>query len=176
MTFEIQAFCTELQKAVTATNAESAVEHVLAKAVADPLALANAAPEFAGDEQCVLEEPTLSVYWVKFFAGSCVPPHEHKMSAFIGVYQGVEVNRLYQRSGEQLTLLGVRRVNAGETLTIAPDGIHDVYPGNGKESRALHVYLGNLTGVERSLFHPETGAAIPFSAGALRDHTRPAPE
>lgn len=176
MTFEIQAFCTELQRAVTTADAESAVEHLLAKAVADPLAVAKAAPEFAGDEQCVLEEPMLSVYWVKFFAGSCVPPHEHKMSAFIGVYQGVEVNRLYSRSGEQLALLDTRRVKAGQTLTIAPDGIHDVYPGDGKESRALHVYLGNLTGVERSLFHPETGEAIPLSADALRDHTRPAPE
>ena len=163
MSFTIDSFVANLRAAATDRHAARAISAVMKEAVADPAAVASQVPEYEGEELALLETDELSAYGARFFAGQLVPPHNHKIPAFIGVYEGTEVNRLFRHDASGLTLVTERHVGPGETLSIGGEGIHGVYAEGGRDSLALHVYLGSLKTVSRSLFDPETGREIPFT-------------
>ena len=164
MAFELEKFVTDMREAAASAQPVPAVNTLMRKAVAEPLAVAAAMPDYDGDELLLHEDDTVSIFCVQFYADRIVPPHNHKMPAFIGVYQGTEINELYRHEDGQLKLIKEQAVEAGKTLSIGAAGIHGVRTGSPSEdSYALHVYLGRLNGVERELFDPVTGAAAPFT-------------
>ena len=163
MSFTPECFVSDLRAAAANPHPARAVMAVMKEAVADPGAVAARVPDYEGDQLALLETDALSVYCVRFFAGELVPPHNHKMPAFIGVYQGTEVNQIFRRDASGLTLVTEKRIGPGETLAIGSEGIHGVHALGGEDSFALHVYLGALQEVDRSLFDPESGREIPFT-------------
>jgi len=88
------------------------------------------------------------------------------MNAYIGVYEGCEHNHFYRRERDALKHVKSKVVAAGEVLSIGPDGIHTVQSYGGEPCQALHVYLGALSTVERSLFDWDTGEAIAYTIPA----------
>ena len=168
MPFDPESFVADLRTAAGDPHPSRAVNAVMKRTVADPAAVAARVPDYEGDQLALLESDELSVYCVRFFAGQLVPPHNHKMPAFIGVYEGTEVNQLFRRDASGLTLVAEKQVGPGETLSIGSEGIHGVYAQGGKDSLALHAYLGNLASVSRSLFDPESGREIPFTDESYR--------
>ncbi len=163
MPFSPESFVADLRAAAADARPVRAVNAVMKEAVADPAAVAARVPDYEGEQLCLFENDELSVYCVRFFAGQLVPPHNHKMPAFIGVYEGTEVNRLFRHDASGLTLVAEKHVGPGETLSIGSEGIHGVYARGGEDSLALHAYLGALERVRRSLFDPESGREIPFT-------------
>ena len=163
MSFSPESFVADLRAAASDAHPARAVNAVMKEAVADPAAVAARVPDYEGEELVLLETGELSVYCARFFAGQLVPPHNHKIPAFIGVYEGTEVNQLFRHDESGLTLVSEKHVGPGETLSIGGEGIHGVYTKGGKDSLALHVYLGSLKTVSRSLFDPESGREIPFT-------------
>ena len=162
MPFTPESFVENLRAAAADARPVRAINAVMKEAVADPAAVAARVPDYEGDELALLETGELSVYCVRFYAGELVPPHNHKIPAFIGVYEGTEINQLFRHDASGLTLVAEKHVGPGETLSIGSEGIHGVY-ASGEDSLALHVYLGSLKSVSRSLFDPETGREIPFT-------------
>ena len=163
MSFTMDSFVANLRAAAADPHPARAINAVMKEAVADPAAVAAQVPEYEGEELALLETDELSAYCARFFAGQLVPPHNHKMPAFIGVYEGAEVNQLFRHDASGLTLVAEKHVGPGETLSIGGEGIHGVYTKGGQDSFALHVYLGSLKTVSRSLFDPETGREIPYT-------------
>ena len=163
MAFTVDTFVAGVCDAAAQAQPVRAVNAVMKDAVADPDAVAAAVPGYEGDELALLENDEVSVYCVRFFAGQLVPPHNHKMPAFIGVYAGTEVNQLFRHGADGLALAAEKHVGPGETLSIGSEGIHGVYALGGEESLALHVYLGALKRVSRSLFDPASGREIPYT-------------
>ena len=163
MSFTMDSFVANLRAAAADRHPARAINAVMKEAVADPAAVAAQVPEYEGEELALLETDELSAYCARFFAGQLVPPHNHKMPAFIGVYEGTEVNQLFRHDASGLTLVAEKHVGPGETLSIGGEGIHGVYTKGGRDSLALHVYLGSLKTVSRSLFDPESGREIPFT-------------
>ena len=163
MTFTPETFVARTRAAAAGGQPVRAINAVMREAVADPAAVAAWVPAYEGDELALFEDDALSIYCVRFFAGEVVPPHDHRVPAFIGVYEGTEVNRLFRREAKGLTMVAEKRVGPGETLSIGSEGIHGVYAADGKDSLALHVYLGPLKTLSRSLFEPESGREIPFT-------------
>ena len=163
MSFCPDRFVADLRAAAADAHPVRAINAVMKEAVADPAAVAAGVPEYEGDQLTLFETNELSVYCARFFAGQVVPPHNHKMPAFIGVYEGTEVNQLFRHDGSSLTLVAEKHVGPGETLSIGSEGIHGVYTLGGKDSLALHAYLGSLERISRSLFHPDSGEEMPFN-------------
>ena len=163
MSFTRDSFVANLRAAAADPYPARAINAMMKEAVANPAAVAAQVPEYEGEELVLLETDELSAYCARFFAGQLVPPHNHKMPAFIGVYEGTEVNQLFRHDASGLTLVTEKHVGPGETLSIGGEGIHGVYAKGGRDSLALHVYLGSLKTVSRSLFDPETGREIPFT-------------
>lgn len=172
MTFTPETFVARTRAAAAGGQPVRAINAVMREAVADPAAVAARVPAYEGDELALFEGDALSIYCVRFFAGEVVPPHDHRVPAFIGVYEGTEVNRLFRRDAKGLTMVAEKRVGPGETLSIGSEGIHGVYAADGKDSLALHVYLGPLKTLGRSLFEPESGREIPFTDDDYRAFLR----
>ena len=163
MSFCPDRFVADLRAAAADAHPVRAINAVMRETVADPATVAAGVPDYEGEEFALLETGELSVYCARFFGGQLVPPHNHKMPAFIGVYEGTEVNQLFRHDESGLTLVSEKHVGPGETLSIGGEGIHGVYAKGGKDSLALHVYLGSLKTVSRSLFHPDSGQEMPFT-------------
>jgi len=167
--FELQAFIGEIRAIVSAQTNEStdsARESVLAvmrTAFEHPARVAAALPDYDEDDVILFEDDTVSIWFCRFKPGVHVPPHDHQMSAFIGVYDGAELNSFYERGEMGLNKIRETWVRPGDVLTIAADDIHSVTTTGTDPSCALHVYLGELTKVERSLFDWDSGESVEFT-------------
>lgn len=163
----------DARAAASAARAARAVRALMQRLLADPEALAAAlGPLGDADEAMLFEDASVSLWHCRFWPEREVPPHEHRMAAFIGVFRGAEMNTFYRRDAAGIRPVKHRRVAAGEVLSIGADGIHSVCAGGGGPSHALHVYLGPLSTVERSLFRWDTGEPVPFTDDHLASLTR----
>ncbi len=161
--FDLEDFVGALRRAAAGEAPTKAVLDLMREAFADPARLSAGLPEFEADDTVLFEDETISVWHVRFQPRVLVPPHDHRTNAFIGVYVGAEENRLYRRGGGRLEQVKTRRVGPGEVFTIGPAGIHAVQAEGGETCSGIHVYLGPLTKIERSLFDWETGEAFPYN-------------
>ena len=115
-----------------------------------------------GDE-ILFEGDTVSVWHCEFAKDVSVPAHDHQLSAVIGVYRGRERNDFFEAAPDGgIQRSGQVELGPGDVLSIGPSAIHSVTSiGNGP-CNGLHVYLGNLTRVERTLFDIDNGVSMRF--------------
>ena len=105
-----------------------------------------------------------------------VAPHDHRMWAVIGVYQGLEQNELFVRDeGGGLDTVDRFTVAAGEVRTLDPSTIHSVQARGDRYLGAIHVYGGDLFGTPRSTWIDEVEcpldeSALPAFFDRLRRH------
>ena len=154
----------DLKSAAQTEDAEAKVKALLAHFVRHPEQAKAAMPDYAEDDVILFEDDSISIWFCRFQPGAVVPPHDHKMSATIGVYQGTERNDLYDRDDQNLPVFhSSTSIPAAEVVQIQRDAIHGVTCTSSIPSEALHVYLGALTTVERSIFDVDAGKELPFT-------------
>ena len=108
--------------------------------------------EHDDDELLLLSSPQLTVYHIALSPRIHYPPHEHRVPAMIGLYQGTETSFSYRRDGKAL-VQAERHDHAAPCVAALPaDVIHSVVNLGDARSAAIHVYFGELTGVERSIW------------------------
>ncbi len=161
--FELDTFVAQLRGAARDDDPVKAVRGLMTGAFRDPEAIRAAMPEFDNDDEILFEDESVSIWFVRFVPGLHVPPHDHQTTATIGVYEGAEDNHFYLREADRLVRKSTRRVGPGDVIALKPDGIHSVEAADGRPSCGIHVYLAELTRIERSLFDWETGAAVPYT-------------
>jgi len=161
--FNIDQLVDELKTAALSADAKAQVKSILEQIVKDPGWVAKSIPDYADDDVILFEDDTVSIWHCRFLKGLSVPAHDHQMVATIAVYQGAERNVLWVSSDtgeiEEKTEIVV---NAGKVLQLGPDAIHSVRSTDDTDSCAIHVYLGKLTTVKRSLFDAKNGVALQF--------------
>ena len=164
MTFSMTEFVQSARSAAADTRPVSAVKTLMSLTFADPQGIAKAVGSLIPADECLYEDDEVSVYWVRFAPHELVPPHNHRMPAFLGVYEGSEVNLLYRQvESGQLELAKRRILSPGDTMSMGGDGIHAVHTEDDLPSLGLHIYLGRLSTVSRELFDSETGQSMPFT-------------
>ena len=163
--FDLDRLVGELRTAAAGERPQHAVKAVLEAAVADPGAVAAGMPDFADNDVVLHEDAAVSIWHCRFMPGQTVPAHDHQMLATIGLYKGAERNDFFaadpatgglRKSSEVL-------LSPGDVLQIGPSAIHAVACASPEPCEGIHVYLGALTEVHRSLFDVETGEAIAFT-------------
>ena len=174
--FDLQKFIGRLREAASSADAAARVEALMSEAFRDPAAVRAAIPAFDTDEEILFEDETLSVYYCRFDPDHQVPPHDHRTTAVIGVYEGGEVNSFYRVEDGRLVETSTVTLGAGDVLRIGPDDIHTVMTSASEACHGLHVYLAPLTTIDRSLYDWETGAAEPMSDERFEALTRPRPD
>ena len=183
-TFDTRQFVIECRVAAEASDAVTATRAVVREAVRALAAGALALPPLnsvhalrAGDlllgrDRTLFEDESVTVAVVETEPGHLQPPHDHSMSAVIGVFEGGERNRFFRRDGDRIRLATRRIIRPGEVIALRERTIHAIGAEAGERCRALHVYLGPLGLRPRSLFHPETGVEEPFDFDTYLYYTR----
>ena len=89
-------------------------------------------------------------------------PHDHRMWAVIGIYEGQENNTFYRRAAKGLEEINRREIRAGEAILLGPEVIHAIENPSGSSTLGLHVYGGDVFAAKRSMWHPRTGEELPY--------------
>ena len=159
--FEREVFLDGCKAALAAGEGPRAIRALVARAVADPdsLIAALGAPSQAGMET-LYRAADLTVLTVAWAPGTAFPPHDHRMWAVIGVYQGREDNSFFRREGAGIVAAGKTELHGGDTLAMNAQTIHAVRNPLDRITAALHVYGGDFFATRRSEW--ETGAERPY--------------
>jgi predicted metal-dependent enzyme (double-stranded beta helix superfamily) len=172
--FNFDKLVADLRAAAAGPDGPKAVRALLESEMADPARVAAGVPDYAENDIILHEDETVSIWHCRFMPGTTVPAHDHKVSAVIGVYAGRERNDFFESDGSGgLQRSSAIEVSPGDVLSIGPSAIHSVSCISPAPCCGIHVYLGNLTGTERSLFDPETGTAMAFTMENYEKLQRP---
>lgn len=173
--FSLDQFVADARQAAAAPNALEMTDRLMSRLFSSPEMIRAGVPDMAEDEVNLFEDDTVSIWHERFLPSEELPPHDHQLPAVIGVYHGAERNRLFRKAEGCLIPGGELILRAGQTHVFGPNDVHTVQALEGAPSLGLHIYLGPLTRVERSLFEWETGASVPMSDAAFNAMKRSVP-
>lgn len=156
---------------------------LVADLVADHEALAAAVPAFdevptsvrgwqLGGEHICHQADDLTVMVLDTLPGVAQPPHDHAMVAIIGVFEGCEDQRFWSRTPDGIESAAGRALSAGQSVTLGERAIHAI-SASGRPARAVHVYLGDIYAVDRSIFDPDTLVEHPMTDDRYDDFCQP---
>jgi predicted metal-dependent enzyme (double-stranded beta helix superfamily) len=168
VSFEVEAFVAACRQASTGSDPSAAVRDVVAEAIADgPSIDAALGSDVQGMHDTLFVCPELTVQRIGWPAGNRSSPHEHRMWAVVGVYAGIEINVLYQRSARGLVEQSVRHLGRGEVLVLDEGAIHAVANPLRDRTVGLHVYGGDIAGISRNAWNAD-GSEVPFAEDSVQ--------
>ncbi len=106
--------------------------------------------------QIFYRSPSLSLLKVNFPGGRRTPPHDHGTWATILVFSGVEKNTLYRTDGGELQRVSEVVLERGSILPMRAGTAHVAECVGDVPAVGLHVYGGDILGLERRMWDPET--------------------
>lgn len=169
--FDLAQFVADLRAALP-ERSRQALRDVVARAVSDPAALLNTLGEPNKSGVTILHaSPDLTVINVAWAPRQVTFPHNHLMTAVIGMYGGREDNMFWRRTDAgakyPIEVRGGQALGIGDTAILGPDIIHSVINPLGKISGAIHVYDGDFLHIDRSMWDAETLAERPYDRQAV---------
>jgi len=169
--FDLDRFIAELRSAL-GERSRQALREVVARAVSNPAALLRRIGQTEKPAVQVLHEgPDLTVLNVVWAPKYMTLPHDHRMSAVIGMYGGREDNMFWRRVPDaarfQIEGAGAKALGAGDTVILGRDIIHTVVNPLERLSGAIHVYDGPFMTAPRSMWNPETLTEQPYDYAAV---------
>lgn len=169
------------------TDLPQRIAGLVRELIREPAVLAAAVPAFTeaevdvtpsghrlGGEAVLHQEPDLTVMVLDTLPGVIQPAHDHEMNAFIGVFEGCEEQRFWTRTADGVEATTGRLLEAGEMVALGERTIHGISAPLGEPARAVHVYLGDIYSVKRSVFDPETMVEYPMTTERYDEFCRPA--
>jgi predicted metal-dependent enzyme (double-stranded beta helix superfamily) len=169
--FDLEQFVADL-RATLGERSRKAMKEVVQRAVSDPAAVVRTlgAPDKPG-VNVLHKSPDLTVLTLAWSPLQVTLPHNHRMSAVIGMYGGREDNTFWRRAGEgarfAIEPAGGEALGTGDVALLGPDIVHSVVNPLGKISAAIHVYDGPFLTVERSMWDAETLREQPYDINAV---------
>ncbi|MBO68369.1 MAG: hypothetical protein CL398_08655 [Acidiferrobacteraceae bacterium] len=161
---DLEILVADFRRASVADDATSAVRILMEDVVSDPQSIHDIVPESFPNDMLLYEDESISIWHCRFVPGQTTPPHDHQVTAIIGIYQGTECNDLYEMySGISLRKTDEIILSAGGVLEMSPSTIHAVSCVSIEPCCGIHVYLGRLTVVERSIFDLDNGCVLPYT-------------
>lgn len=107
-------------------------------------------------KQIFYRSPDLSLLKVRFPSGRRTPPHDHGTWATILVFSGVEKNTLYRIDDGGLRRTGEVVLERGSILPMRASAAHVAECVGEAPAVGLHVYGGDILGLQRRMWDPET--------------------
>lgn len=169
--FDLDRFIADL-RATLSERSRQPMKEVVARAVSDPASLIRGIgePDKAG-VQILHKSPELTVLNLLWAPRQIALPHDHRMSAVIGMYAGREDNIFWRRVPNatkfQIEAAGGKALGTGDVTVLGRDVVHSVVNPLDKISAAIHVYDGNFLEIERSMWNAETLVEEPYDINAV---------
>jgi len=154
---DIDRFVADCVAANEETDAQSAVNDVLARAISTPGAVLAALgnPDRAG-HRVLLSSPTLTIFAATWTPQMNLVPHNHLMWANIGIYTGREDNILWERTADGIRAYGAQALFVKDTAMLPDDVVHSVTNPLQRFTGGIHIYGGDFFDTPRSQWDPET--------------------
>ena len=166
MSFDPDAFVAECRTSLLEDDVAAAVREVVAAAVTDRAAIdAALGSENPTYPSALCDSEDLTVQRITWWPGYHSLPHEHRMWAVVGVYDGVEVNRVYRREASALEPVATHEVGAADVIVLDATAVHSVENPLRTRTAGLHVYGGPILTQPRSAWGPD-GREQPFTEHA----------
>ena len=108
---ELDRLVARLRESALQENPASAVKAVLQETLHDADQFKQTMPTFEENDVILFEDQSVSIWHCRFDPGHTVPPHDHQMTAVIGVYSGVECNLFFLSTTLHPALLRLASVN-----------------------------------------------------------------
>jgi predicted metal-dependent enzyme (double-stranded beta helix superfamily) len=169
--FDLDQFIADLRTTLPERSRQP-MKEVVARAISDPAALIRAIgePDKAG-VQVLHKSPEITVLNLLWAPRQIALPHDHRMSAVIGMYAGREDNLFWRRIPNptkfQIEAAGGEALGVGDVTILGPDIIHSVVNPLDRISAAIQVYTGNFLEIERSMWNAETLVEGPYDIRAV---------
>lgn len=169
MRMDIDRFVADCIAANEETNAQIAVNEVLARAVSTPGAVLAALgePESAG-LNVLLRSPTLTIFAATWTPQMNLMPHNHLMWANIGIYTGREDNIFWKRTSDGIRAFGADALFVRDTAMLPEDAMHSVTNPLQRFTGGIHIYGGDFFDTTRSQWNPETLEEEPSDGAVIR--------
>lgn len=169
--FDLDQFIADL-RASLAERSRQAMQEVVARAVSDPRSLIREIGEpDKGGLKVLHHGPDLTVLNVIWSPHYVTLPHNHLLSAVIGMYGGREDNMFWRRVPNperfQIEAAGGAALGSGDVTALGRDIIHSVVNPLAKISAAIHVYDGDFFAVRRSMWDAETLEEQPYDMAVV---------
>ena len=169
--FDLDQFIAELRSAL-GERSRQALREVVVRAVSDPASLLRRIGEPDKPAvQVLYDAPDLTVLNVVWGPKYVTLPHDHRMTAVIGMYGGREDNMFWRRAKEPgkfpIEPAGGQALGDGDAVILGRDIIHSVVNPLEKLSGAIHVYDGPFMTTPRSMWNSETLAEQPYDIAAV---------
>jgi predicted metal-dependent enzyme (double-stranded beta helix superfamily) len=171
--FDKDQFIADCHAALAGDRASRNVREVVARAVADPAPVIRALGEpKAGGIQPIHRSPELTIINVLWPANMVIMPHDHRMWAVIGVYDGREDNMLWRRlpadANGRIEAAGAVALSTKDAQVFGPDVVHSVVNPIERITGAIHVYGGDFFDTARSEWDPESLCERPYDVDKAR--------
>jgi len=179
----LEELVTTCKAALDSDSPHQTIHAAMVELFADPAALADQIPAFTDDEVATSprgfrlggehvahQTDDLTVMVLDTLPGVLQPAHDHSMNVVIGVFEGIEDQRFWARTDDGIAPAAGRSLEPGDVIPLGARAIHAISAPEGKAARAIHVYLGNIYDVERSLFDPASLEEHPFTAARYDEY------
>ena len=166
---DIDRFVTDCIAANKESDAQAAVNEVLARAVSSPDAVLAALgdPDRAG-LNVLLNSPTLTIFAATWTPQMNLMPHDHLMWANIGIYTGREDNIFWERTSDGIRAFGADALFVKDTAMLPEDALHSVTNPLQRFTGGIHIYGGDFFDTTRSQWDPETLDEEPSDGARIR--------
>lgn len=124
--------------------------------------------------QVFYRSPDLSLLKVRFPPGRRTPPHDHGTWTTILVFSGAEKNTLYRADGNGLRRVSEVVLERGSILPMRANAVHVAECVGDAPAVGLHVYGGDILGLARRMWDPETLAEHPLEWALYEELARKA--
>lgn len=164
--FDVDQFIADL-RATLPERSRQPMKEVVERAMSDPGGILRAVgePDKAGIK-VLHQSPELTVINVAWMPYQVTFPHNHLLTAVIGMYGGREDNMFWRRvpnpERHQIEAAGGTALGTGDVTLLGRDIIHSVVNPLNKISVAIHVYDGDFFAVKRSMWDAETLHEAPY--------------
>jgi predicted metal-dependent enzyme (double-stranded beta helix superfamily) len=171
----IEGFLAAARQALAGASPRRAMRTLLDATVEALYARTGRWIEQDGDELLLASSPELTIYHIALSPRIHYPPHDHRVPAMIALYQGAETSFSYQRNGRALVRVKRHDYAAPCATALPADAIHSVVNLGDVRSAAIHVYFGDLTTVERSIWDADLLEERRFDNRFYFEHARVVP-
>ena len=152
--FDLDALLAGCGEAVKETAPSRAVREVLTGALQRPREVADVLGRGTAGLDILYNSPELTVLNVIWAPLMSIYPHDHRMWAVIGIYDGAEDNTLFRRGADGIVKSGGKELRQGDIFSLGAD--------------AIHVYGGDFVNQPRSQWDPDTLLEHPYDAAQVR--------
>ena len=161
--FEKERFVEECRAALREHDAQAAIRELVTEAVREPAAVMRVLgePGRAG-VGIIHKSDDLTILNLCWGPGMVFKPHDHRMWAVIGIYEGREQNVFFRRNDRGLTRHGMKELNAKDTIPLGQAIIHAVTNPLDQITAAIHVYGGDFFATSRSEWDPSSFEERPY--------------